>query len=288
MVWHVLSTPKNGETPLLDIVAVHGLNGHYRDTWTDQSTGKLWLADFLPNRLPRCRVMSYEYNASVESMAAGTIRDVARTMFMELRNKREEPEHEGYKDIPIIFIAHSLGGIVIKQALVLAEQSPRDFPGMTEHTRGIVFFGTPHRGADAANWAAMAGRIGGAVLPRFSFRYLELLKRNSEGLYRVSEDFKHLASRYEIVSFYEEHAYNRLWGKVIVDKNSAVMSLQHEEDMMLSGTHTSMCRFSKDDERFDAVWRSIRRASGVVWPPKQDPKAEKQKSGAITAESVEN
>lgn len=47
-----------------------------------------------------------------------------------------------------------------------------------------------------------------------------------------------------------------------MDRDSALMGLQHEDYMMLSGNHSSMCRFSKgDDERFDAVWRRIRRAA---------------------------
>ncbi|KAI0523877.1 Alpha/Beta hydrolase protein [Xylaria bambusicola] len=246
-----------------NIVAVHGLNGHYRNTWTDKpgsSAAKIWLSDLLPLKLPGCRVMSYEYDASVESMAVGTVRDIARRMTQEFKDKRES-------DVPIVFIAHSLGGIVIKQALVLAEQSPTDFPAMTEQTKGIVFFGTPHRGADAATWGALVTRIVGNAFPLAHFRFMNFLKKNSEGLYKVSEDFRHLASNYAIVSFYEEHAYNRIWGKVIVDKDSATMSLQHEDYMMLSGTHTSMCRFSEDDDRFGAVWRRIQRAvDGPVHP----------------------
>ncbi|KAI1192246.1 Alpha/Beta hydrolase protein [Nemania serpens] len=258
---HVLSTPRDNRVPNLDIIAVHGLNGHYRDTWTykpGSSAETMWLKDLLPGELPGCRVMTYEYDASVESMAAGTIRDTARTLFQQLKDKREDL---GYSDIPIVFIGHSLGGIVIKQALVLAEQSEHDFPGMTKHTKGIVFFGTPHRGADAAQWALLATKIAGAVVPRLRPGHLKLLTRNSEGLYKISEDFQHLAPRYAIVSFYEEFAYNRFWGKVIVDRDSAIMALQHEEYMMLSGTHTSMCRFSRDDDQFDAVRRRIKRAS---------------------------
>lgn len=35
--------------------------------------------------------MSYEYDASVESMSVGTIRDIARNMFEQLKDKREDP-----------------------------------------------------------------------------------------------------------------------------------------------------------------------------------------------------
>ncbi|KAI1113824.1 Alpha/Beta hydrolase protein [Nemania sp. NC0429] len=258
---HVLSNPPKNEIHNLDIIAVHGLNGHYLNTWTYKPGSQaetMWLKDLLPEKLPGCRVLSFEYDASIESMSTATVRDIARELFQLLKAQREG---NAYKNIPIVFIGHSLGGIVIKQSLALARQSQFDYPAMTENTKGIVFFGTPHGGADAAHFALTAVKIAGAVLPLSARRHLELLKRNSEGLFKISDAFRHLASRYVIVSFYEEHAYNRLWGKVIVDKYSAIMGLKHEDFMMLSGTHTSMCRFSREDDQFDLVWRRIQRAS---------------------------
>ncbi len=46
-----------------------------------------------------------------------------------------------------------------------------------------------------------------------------------------------------------------------MEKYSATMGLDHEETLMLAGTHTSICRFGKDDTDFEAVWRCIRRAA---------------------------
>lgn len=37
--------------PDIDIVAVHGLGGHFEKTWTDNNSQKLWLRDFLPSQL---------------------------------------------------------------------------------------------------------------------------------------------------------------------------------------------------------------------------------------------
>lgn len=35
----------------VDIVAVHGLGGHFEETWTDSDSKQLWLRDFLPSQL---------------------------------------------------------------------------------------------------------------------------------------------------------------------------------------------------------------------------------------------
>ncbi|GAW21409.1 hypothetical protein ANO14919_109280 [Xylariales sp. No.14919] len=224
------------------IVAVHGLNGHYMDTFTDKSwfaPATMWLKDLLPEKIPGCRVMSFEYDASVNSMSVANVRDSARSLLEHLRDKREDT------------------------ALVLAGY---DYPNMANCTKGIVFFGTPHRGADAAQWALMAEKIGHAVFRTGQSAFLRTLERNSEDLYKISEDFRPISTNYAIVSFYEEYAYNIL-GKVIVDKDSAIMGLPHEQKMMLSGTHTSMCRFSKSDKQFDAVWKRIKRAATGVSRP---------------------
>ena len=47
------------------VVAVHGLGGHAMATWTHESTGKLWLRDFLPHTIPNARIMTFGYDSRV-------------------------------------------------------------------------------------------------------------------------------------------------------------------------------------------------------------------------------
>ncbi|KAF2176037.1 hypothetical protein K469DRAFT_608537, partial [Zopfia rhizophila CBS 207.26] len=46
-----------GINPIVDIVAVHSLNGHRDKTWT-ASNGVNWLRDFHPQDLPKTRIIS--------------------------------------------------------------------------------------------------------------------------------------------------------------------------------------------------------------------------------------
>ncbi len=48
-----------------------------------------------------------------------------------------------------------------------------------------------------------------------------------------------------------------------MDKDSAIMGLAQEQKMMLSGTHTSICRFRRGDRQFNIVLRRIKRVAGV-------------------------
>lgn len=70
---------------------------------------------------------------------------------------------------PLIFIVHSLGGIVLKEAFRYttgAGKIHKDLVSVATSTHGIIFFGTPHRGGNgtyvflgkvARNWASLLG-----------------------------------------------------------------------------------------------------------------------------------
>jgi hypothetical protein len=95
------------------IVALHGLGGAADTTWTDDN-GTFWLYDFLPLDLPRARIMSFGYNAETAfSQSVADISDVADSLLSRLENVRQPHEHNR----PIIFISHSLGGIIVKKVL---------------------------------------------------------------------------------------------------------------------------------------------------------------------------
>src|SRR5437016_8883610 len=94
------------------IIAVHGLGGNWQRTWT-ASNGKHWVRDFLPHQLRtaniHARVMAYGYNSDTWfSKAVTDVKSEAEALLDRLHGSRELEERAR----PIIFIAHSLGGIV--------------------------------------------------------------------------------------------------------------------------------------------------------------------------------
>ncbi|MCJ1268052.1 hypothetical protein MMC22_007938, partial [Lobaria immixta] len=58
----------HGVDPLLDIVAVHGLNGHREKTWTVNDVN--WLRDLLPLDIPKARILSWGYDARTHSVSS--------------------------------------------------------------------------------------------------------------------------------------------------------------------------------------------------------------------------
>lgn len=102
----------------VDIVAIHGLNGNAYTTWQHEN-GNLWLRDLLPSDLPGSRVFTYGYPSELFfSNSVATLRDYSRQLLVYLKNV------PGGRERPIIFICHSLGGIVCKQVSSLMILGP--------------------------------------------------------------------------------------------------------------------------------------------------------------------
>lgn len=53
--------------PTVDIVAIHGLNGHREKTWT-ASNEVHWLRDLLPEDVPQARIFSWGYDVNTHAI----------------------------------------------------------------------------------------------------------------------------------------------------------------------------------------------------------------------------
>jgi len=113
------------EAKTVDIIAIHGLNGHYNKTWqskTHSGDDVNWLRDFLPQQVPNARIMSYGYNSTVLfSKSVADIGTFAGQLLEDLRcHRRAQETASPILTRPIIFICHSLGGIVFKKVSLLS------------------------------------------------------------------------------------------------------------------------------------------------------------------------
>jgi hypothetical protein len=140
---------------------VHGLNpwsspNHAFETWT-HGNGKFWPADFLPTDIPEARIFLYGYNSNVaKDVSEASIKDHANVLLDRLQRRRKTGRRHG--TIPLVFIGHSLGGLVIKQALLNAQDNST-FEPIKNSTYGMVFFGTPHKGGRNAALGNLAAKV---------------------------------------------------------------------------------------------------------------------------------
>ena len=140
---------------------------------------------------------------------------------------------------PLIFIAHSLGGIIVKQALVWAHREPR-YQSIKDHTLGIVFFGTPHRGSGKANYGKTLANVAAGVMHKPKSKLIDALQSNSETLMRLTSEFKFEAPNIKIMTFYETKTMGMFSGLVSMRSFSLLVQYTHCCIRLLTNTPLSL------------------------------------------------
>lgn len=190
------------------IIAVHGLNprskndrNHAWDTWRKPPgpAGRLWLCDDLPQHFPETRIFLYEYNSTaVYGKDRDTFIGKASELLEAIRIEREDIESR-----PILFLGHSMGGLLIKQALINAHNNPKYTP-IKDATTGLAFFATPHHGGDGmvVSLGGVVAKIATTVGFQKGDDVLETLKKGSIFSNIIQELWRNQLLKYDIVSFW--------------------------------------------------------------------------------------
>ncbi|KAI1124886.1 hypothetical protein F5Y10DRAFT_284664 [Nemania abortiva] len=275
-----------------DLVFVHGLQGHPERTWTyapgnshvkkrrpffrrkdkeevpsSSEAPVYWPYDLLAKHpdLSKTRIMAYGYDSLV-------------TKFFDANNKQNISEHgndlmvaleqERKSDAasirPLIFVAHSLGGILVKVALDNSSRAPQQkFQRLFESTRGVVFLGTPHGGSDVAGLATTVSNLAKLALQDSNQRVLKGLSPGNEMLRHYGKVFLQLIHRgnFGVHTFYETKAMTGVYGitGMVVPRESArIGDVLHEVERGLNANHHEICKFSgPEDEKYRAVSGAI-------------------------------
>jgi putative serine esterase DUF676 len=201
----------------VDIILVHGLNGNPQKTWT-ASNGVFWPTDLLPDSLKteHANVLVYGYNADVyssrndRSASNNFIHHHAQTLVATLTAYRKS---EDTLKNPIIWVVHSLGGILVKRALLYSNdvrtENHDDLRSVYVSTYGIIFLGTPHKGSDLATWGHVLQAMSEAVIPKKLFEtepvLIKTLKKDNETLQNINNHFLDIYQRFQIHMAHENH-----------------------------------------------------------------------------------
>ena len=153
--------------------------------------------------LPKARIFTYGYNSGIAfTGSASKIDDYARTLLERLRAKRREFDPDVTR--PILFICHSLGGIVFKKAMIIAHERSERYWAISRDTYGVLFMGTPHRGSDMAFWTTVIGKIADVfTLGSIRTQLLQDLQPKSACLGTICSQFVERAQSLRIFTFYE-------------------------------------------------------------------------------------
>ncbi|KAF8423046.1 hypothetical protein EV426DRAFT_669209, partial [Tirmania nivea] len=233
------------------IVAVHGLGSVPQRAWLHKASNKMWLKDFLPEEpgIQNSRIILANHESNWSNNAAenplGKYCETILQALIEQRHTKEEAKR------PIIFIAHSFGGTLVKRALVIASKNPK-YHQLYEMTKGAIFLGTPHKGAKISR----IGRI--VALTSYwlgsSIKLLDLLDAASIHNQEIGQDYLQISAGLRHIDFYEmlsEQTFGIPTG-IAVSRDRA--TIDERENYGLLATHRNINKFaSKKDNNYILV-----------------------------------
>ncbi|KUI73098.1 Protein SERAC1 [Cytospora mali] len=139
---------------------------------------------------------------------------------------------------PIIFVAHSLGGIVIKEFLHVASNTGHD--DLSSCVCGILFLGTPHRGSYTASFMDVVSGVLKPLLGRPANTVIKDLSSNSRHLQELDQLLRFRLAKIDIYSFYELLPMSPM-KEPIVERHSALLNIPSEiEQIGLEANHRQM------------------------------------------------
>lgn len=241
---------------IVDICFVHGLTGNRRSTWTARGHTLPWPLQLLPTRLEGARVMTWGYDAYfVRASVAGinSLDEHAANLMADLADERTEQPTR-----PLILVAHSLGGLVCKRALLAARNNAtRHLREIFMAAKGVVFLGTPHRGSLMADRGKLPAYVL-SMVKSTNRSLLQILETNDRFSRAIHHDFLNMlrglpeqeGREIKVVCFYEELPMPRVG--VIVSKESATFAGYQQSGIHAS--HSNMVKFaSAQDPGFRLV-----------------------------------
>ncbi|PVH82592.1 hypothetical protein DL98DRAFT_586194 [Cadophora sp. DSE1049] len=186
--------------------------------------------------------MTFGYNVNLWSdTTKRRIAEFSENLLAELSGERFHPAE---KLRPILFICHSMGGIVVKRALTVA-QGRGYYNSIHEATQSVAFMATPHRGSDKVALGAIGQRLGSILFWQdATAAAMKKLDMFSAVLEDYNTDFENIANDY----------------KFIVEKWSAIMGHANERSRLaMAANHRNICKFKNEDsDNFQTLFKQLR------------------------------
>ncbi|KIN05367.1 hypothetical protein OIDMADRAFT_177562 [Oidiodendron maius Zn] len=286
-VWsgNVAASAAAGPAPAVDIIAVQGLGADPFYTWVkkepplgvgksmgmrdkmqfwnskksrEESRGTnadkdskevMWLRDLLVPLFPSARIATYSYKSDWRDIDVKTSLRQCAEQFLNVLFQYRQRENERQR--PIVLIGHSLGCLVIQQALVIAVHQ-QEFTDLRLSVAGIIFLGAPFQGSDVA----VFGKLIAQLLGRDD-KLLKSLEKNNQGQLAISRDFWGSFGDWNIVCFYENIVtkYGLLKAQVVGPQSATLLG---KRMMFLDTDHSGLNKFGgEDDENFLRVLPEI-------------------------------
>ena len=230
-----------------DIIFIHGLGGDARATWHPQhkkDDTDFWLM-WLGKDLEDVGIWSLAYEVEPAKWKGNTMPLVDRaTSVLAYLDSYDIGER------PVIFITHSMGGLLVKQMLRHAYDFGNPlWKQIVENTKGIVYLSTPHSGSNIASWLKYIGEILGTSVSVKELEANDSRLRELNLLYRNHPWLKQIP-----LEVYCEK--RKTFGVMVVDETSADPGMPGVIPIPMDEDHISICR---PTSRESTIYRRVKR-----------------------------
>lgn len=141
---------------VVSCLIISGLASHPFGSWQPHGRDKsfMWIRDELPRRLPGVRFLVYGYDTALcGSTSFQVIPDLAISLVQTVKAIGwSAPSAK-----PVLFLVHSLGGIVLKKTLVILAGGDHQERAVLAKIKGDIFFGVPSQGMNMSDIFEMLG-----------------------------------------------------------------------------------------------------------------------------------
>uniref|UniRef100_A0A3P9ARL5 Protein SERAC1 n=1 Tax=Maylandia zebra TaxID=106582 RepID=A0A3P9ARL5_9CICH len=197
-----------------DVLFIHGILGAAFKTWRQKDRNALeeeeaakreddytecWPKSWLAADCPNLRVLSVEYDSHLSDwMAQCPAENQRKSLAYRSQELLKKLKLAGVGERPVVWVAHSMGGLLVKKMLLDALQDP-DMHGLLQNTKGIMFYSVPHYGTFMAEYSVNVRYL---LFPSIEVR--ELCK-DSPALRSLNDNFLNLAKEkdFKVLSFAE-------------------------------------------------------------------------------------
>lgn len=241
-----------------DVLFIHGILGAAFKTWRQKDRNTLsegddiestndytecWPKSWLAVDCPNIRVLSVEYDTHLSDWTSSCPAENQRKSIayrsQELLKKLLQA---GVGQRPVVWVAHSMGGLLVKKMLLDAAEDP-EMQNLLKNTKGILFYSVPHRGTFMAEYSVNVRYV---LFPSIEVKEL---CRDSPALRDLNDNFLEMAKERDIkvLSFAETLPTNigPMIKILVVPTQSADLGIG--ELIEVDVDHLNICKPEKKD-----------------------------------------
>ncbi|XP_056284719.1 protein SERAC1 [Pseudoliparis swirei] len=241
-----------------DVLFIHGILGAAFKTWRQKDRDMLeeeketegredytecWPKSWLAADCPNLRVLSVEYDSHLSDwMAKCPAENQMKSLAYRSQELLKKLKLAGVGERPVVWVAHSMGGLLVKKMLLDASEDP-DMHALLKNTKGIMFYSVPHHGTFMAEYSVSVRYL---LFPSVEVR--ELCK-DSPALRNLNENFLNMAKEkeFKVLSFAETLPTNigPMIKILVVPTQSANLGIG--ELIEVDVDHLNICKPEKKD-----------------------------------------